>query len=50
MHRNHMQGFKFELVSKVKIQNMVTTADLKQVIDIASFNEYEYLSSNLKLY
>ena len=39
-----------DLVSEVKIQNTVTTADLKQEIDIASFNEYEHLSSNLDLY
>jgi len=28
----------------------VCTADLKQSIDIASFNEYKHLSSNLELY
>ena len=35
---------------EIKIQNTVSTADLKQEIDIASFNEYTYLSSNLELY
>ena len=33
------------LVSELKIQNTVTTAELKQKIDIASFNEYEFVSS-----
>ena len=45
-----MQILESELVSEVKIQNTVTTADLKQQIDIGSFNEYEFLSSNLDLY
>lgn len=45
-----MQKLESKLVSEVKIQNTVTTADLKQEIDIASFNEYEHLSSNLDLY
>ena len=35
---------------EIKIQNTVCTADLKQKINIGSFNKYEYLSSNLKLY
>jgi transcription initiation factor TFIID TATA-box-binding protein len=39
-----------KLVPDVKIQNIVTTADLKQEIDIVSFNEYKHLSSNLDLY
>jgi transcription initiation factor TFIID TATA-box-binding protein len=34
----------------IAIQNVVCTADLKQKVDIASFNEYKYLSSNLELY
>jgi len=42
---------KLELTHpEIKIQNIVCTADLKQKIDIESFNEYEFLSSNLKLY
>ena len=41
-----MQKLESKLVSEVKIQNTVTTADLKQEIDIGSFNEYENLSSN----
>ena len=45
-----MQVLESKLISDVKIQNTVTTADLKQIIDIASFNEYEHLSSNLDLY
>lgn len=32
------------------ISNIVCTADLKQKIDIASFNKYKFLSSNLNLY
>ena len=38
------------LRSELKIQNTVSTADLKQEIDIGSFNEYEHLTSNLDLY
>ena len=45
-----MQILESDLVTEVKIQNTVTTADLKQKIDISSFNEYEHLSSNLALY
>jgi len=45
-----MQKLESNLVRDIKIQNVVTTADLKQEIDIASFNEYEHLSSNLDLY
>ncbi len=45
-----MQKLKSKLTSEVKIQNTVSTADLNQEIDIASFNEYEHLSSNLDLY
>jgi len=47
---NNMQKLESKLTSEVKIQNTVTTADLKQEIDIASFNEYDHLSSNLNLY
>ncbi len=45
-----MQKLESKLIPEVKIQNTVTTADLKQQIDIGSFNEYEFLSSNLDLY
>ena len=45
-----MPKLESKLIPEVKIQNTVTTADLKQGIDIASFNEYEHLSSNLDLY
>lgn len=38
------------LRKNIAIQNVVCTADLKQKVDIASFNEYEHLSSNLDLY
>ncbi len=47
---DNMQKLESKLIPEVKIQNTVTTADLKQEIDIASFNEYEHLSSNLDLY
>ena len=36
--------------SEIQITNIVCTADLKQEIDIFSFNEYEHLSSNIELY
>ncbi len=39
-----------ELLSEIKIANTVSTADLNQKVDIASFNEYEYLNSDLDLY
>jgi transcription initiation factor TFIID TATA-box-binding protein len=45
-----MQNLITKIIPEVKIQNTVTTADLKQEIDIASFNEYDYLNSNLDLY
>jgi len=45
-----MQKLESTLRPEIKIQNTVVTADLKQKIDIASFNEYKYLSSNLELY
>ena len=35
---------------ELRISNVVCTADLKQSIDIASFNEYKFLESNLDLY
>ena len=45
-----MNVVESKLISEIEIRNTVTTADLKQEIDIASFNEYEHLSSNLDLY
>jgi len=39
-----------KLRKEIVIQNVVCTADLKQRVDIASFNEYKHLSSNLDLY
>jgi len=45
-----MQRLETVLRPEIKIQNTVVTADLKQKIDISSFNEYEHLSSNLELY
>lgn len=45
-----MQKLDAKLRSEIKIQNTVSTADLKQEIDIARFNEYKHLSSNLDLY
>lgn len=38
------------LVPEIKIQNTVATADLKQKVDIAQFNKYKHLSTNLELY
>lgn len=45
-----MQRLESKLVLEIKIQNTVCTADLKQEIDIGSFNRYKHLSSNLDLY
>ena len=45
-----MQVLKEELRKDIMIQNVVCTADLKQLVDIASFNNFEYLNSNLQLY
>jgi transcription initiation factor TFIID TATA-box-binding protein len=45
-----VQVLESKLIPEIKIQNTVSTADLKQPIDIGSFNEYEHLSSNLDLY
>ncbi len=39
-----------KLRSEIKIQNTVTTADLKQEINLTSFNKHKHLSSNLELY
>lgn len=45
-----MADLKTALRKEIKISNVVCTADLRQPIDISSFNEYEFLSSNLSLY
>jgi len=45
-----MQVLEEKLRKEITIQNVVCTADLKQRVDIASFNEYKFLSSNLDLY
>jgi len=45
-----MQKLNFKLRKEIKITNVVCTADLKQIIDIASFNKYKFLSTNLELY
>ena len=45
-----MQVQDFKLRKELKIANVVCTADLKQQVDIASFNEYEHLHSDLALY
>lgn len=45
-----MQKLETKLRSEIKIQNTVSTADLKQEIDLSLFNKYEHLSSNLELY
>ena len=39
-----------ELLPEIKIANTVSTAVLNQKVDIASFNEYEHLHSDLELY
>ena len=45
-----MQVQDLKLRKELKIVNVVCTADLKQQVDIASFNEYEHLHSDLDLY
>ncbi len=45
-----MQRLEPTLRHEIKISNTVCTADLKQKIDIGSFDNYEFLSSNLELY
>ena len=45
-----MQVQDLKLRKELKIVNVVCTTDLKQQVDIASFNEYEYLHSDLDLY
>ena len=45
-----MQRLQIKPREEITVVNVVCTADLKQSIDIASFNEYKHLSSNLELY
>jgi len=45
-----MQVQDLKLRKEIKIVNVVCTTDLKQQVDIASFNEYEHLHSDLALY
>lgn len=45
-----MQRLETSLLNEIKIQNTVCTADLVQKVNIASFNEHKYLSSDLDLY
>jgi|GEM_PF-5625541 len=45
-----MQRLDNPLRKEIKISNVVSTADLKQKIDIASFNSYKFLSANLNHY
>lgn len=45
-----MQILEEELRKEIVITNVVCTADLKQPVDIASFNKYKFLRSNLDLY
>jgi transcription initiation factor TFIID TATA-box-binding protein len=37
-------------LNNISIQNIIATCDLRQPITIDHFNEYEYFSSDLKLY
>ena len=45
-----MKKSDIKLRSEIKIQNTVCTADLKQEVNLKSFNKYEHLSANLELY
>ena len=45
-----MQRLELKLLSEIKIQNIVCTGNLKQEIDITSFNKFKHLSANLNLY
>jgi len=45
-----MLKLDIKLRRELAISNVVCTADLKQHVDIDSFNNFEFLSSNLKLY
>ncbi len=45
-----MQVSDYPLRKEIKISNVVCTANLNQPVDIASFNNYQYLHSDLSLY
>ena len=45
-----MLRLNYPLRKELKISNVICTADLKQSVDIASFNNYKFLYSNLDLY
>lgn len=45
-----MQVIEQKLRNDIKIQNVVCTAEINQSVDIGSFNKYENLSSDLRLY
>ena len=45
-----MRRLETKLRSEIKIQNTVCTTDLKQEINIASFNKYRHFGSNLEPY
>jgi len=45
-----MQRLEITLRKEISISNVVCTADLKQAVDIGSFNEYQHLSSDLDIY
>ena len=44
------QKIETEIIEEIKIRNVVCTADLKQKIDIKSFNKFKFLTVNLDLY
>jgi len=45
-----VQRESYELRSEIRISNVVTTADLKQKVNLQNFNKFKSLSSNLSLY
>ena len=45
-----MHDLEQKLRKEIAIQNVVSTADLKQSVELISFNKYTHLSSNLELY
>ncbi len=45
-----MQKITIKPRSDIKIQNTVCIADLKEEINLKSFNKYKHLGANLKLY
>lgn len=45
-----MQKLDTQLRKEIKISNVVCTADLKQKVDLTTFNKYPHLSAKLGLY